>query len=142
MKPYLEHVNITTTSIDELVVFLQTAVPQWKVRNGSEGSEKNCRWLHMGSDENYIAIEERDGPDKSPHQAYFHPGLNHYGIVVENVESLMERMIGAGYSEGAHVLEHPFRKRCYFFDHDGAEWEFVEYLSEVPSEMNDYSDML
>ena len=141
MKPYLEHVNITTTSIAEMVPFLQTAVPQWEVRNGSEGKQNNCRWLHMGSVENYIAIEERDGPDESPHQTYFHPGLNHYGIVVEDVDSLMDRMVSAGYKEGNHVLEHPFRKRCYFFDHDGGEWEFVEYLSTDTSEMNDYSDM-
>jgi hypothetical protein len=95
----------------------------------------------MGSQESYIAIEERGGPDESPHQTYFHPGLNHYGIVVENVSTLMERMVDAGYKEGAHVLEHPFRKRCYFFDHDGNEWEFVEYLSDNPSEINDYSDI-
>ena len=26
----------------------------------------------------------------------------------------------------------------YFFDHDGNEYEFVEYLSEDPAERNDY----
>lgn len=139
MSSYLEHVNITTSDCDLMVEFLATAIPEWKVRNGATSDK--CRWLHFGSERFYIAIEEREGPSQSPHKTYFHPGLNHYGIVVDEVDSLMERMISAGYREGNHVLEHPHRKRCYFFDHDGGEWEFVEYLSDEMSERNDYSDI-
>ena len=33
---------------------------------------------------------------------------------------------------------HPFRKRVYFNDAEGNDWEFVEYLSQGPLERNDY----
>ena len=33
---------------------------------------------------------------------------------------------------------HPFRKRVYFNDAEGNDWEFVEYLSQDPLERNDY----
>jgi hypothetical protein len=34
---------------------------------------------------------------------------------------------------------HPWRKRMYFIDADGNDWEFVEYLSADPARRNDYS---
>tara|TARA_B100000287_G_scaffold98685_1_gene90747 strand:+ start:580 stop:744 length:165 start_codon:yes stop_codon:yes gene_type:complete len=34
--------------------------------------------------------------------------------------------------------DHPHRHRYYFFDHDANEYEFVQYLSEDPSERNEY----
>jgi hypothetical protein len=37
------------------------------------------------------------------------------------------------------ALDHPHRLRAYFYDEDGIEWEFIEYLSNNPSERNDYT---
>ena len=34
---------------------------------------------------------------------------------------------------------HPHRKRVYFHDAEGNDWEFVEYLSRDPAERNDYA---
>jgi len=34
---------------------------------------------------------------------------------------------------------HPYRKRVYFSDRTGFEWEFVQYFSDEPKERNDYS---
>jgi len=34
---------------------------------------------------------------------------------------------------------HPHRKRVYFLDNDGGEWEFVQYLSDEPGQRNDYA---
>ena len=138
MEPYLEHVNITTPDIEATIRFLATAMPTWSLR-GEDVENAQRRWVHFGSQHTYIAIEDRSGPADSPHEAYHHPGLNHFGIVVDDVVSLMQRMIDAGYREGTHVLGHPFRKRCYFYDEAGLEWEFVEYLSQVRAEKNDYS---
>ena len=49
-----------------------------------------------------------------------------------------ERLLEAGYEQGATYADHPHRHRYYFFDHDANEYEFVQYLSEDPSERNEY----
>jgi hypothetical protein len=33
---------------------------------------------------------------------------------------------------------HPYRKRVYFYDPEGNDWEFIQYLSQDPAERNDY----
>jgi hypothetical protein len=33
---------------------------------------------------------------------------------------------------------HPFRRRVYFEDPEGNDWEFVQYFSADPRERNDY----
>jgi hypothetical protein len=33
---------------------------------------------------------------------------------------------------------HPHRRRVYFADREGNDWEFVEYASDRPEERNDY----
>jgi hypothetical protein len=37
--------------------------------------------------------------------------------------------------------EHPFRKTVYFIDPAGVEFEFMQYLSDKPSERNRYESM-
>jgi hypothetical protein len=37
------------------------------------------------------------------------------------------------------AAEHPARKRVYFHDPEGNDWEFVQYFTTDPSERNDYS---
>ena len=60
------------------------------------------------------------------------------GFVVTDAEALAKRMQEAGYKQGATYRDHPHRHRYYFFDHDGNEYEFVQYFSEDPSERNEY----
>ena len=78
------------------------------------------------------------GLGPGPHEPYVHPGMNHIGFVVGDVGEVAERLTNAGYTPGMKALEHPHRKRIYFFDDDGNEFEFVEYLSADPEERNDY----
>jgi hypothetical protein len=33
---------------------------------------------------------------------------------------------------------HPYRKRVYFHDLEGNDWEFVQYLSDDPAKRHDY----
>ena len=44
----------------------------------------------------------------------------------------------AGFRESTYPNSHPHRKRVYFYDADGNDWEFVQYFSDKPSERNDY----
>ena len=66
------------------------------------------------------------------------PGTNHLGFEVDDVEQLCERLRAAGYVDSTVPNSYPFRKRVYFNDAEGNDWEFVEYLSQDPLERNDY----
>jgi len=66
------------------------------------------------------------------------PGYNHVGFAVEDADALRERMLAAGYREGFVPEPHPHRKRVYFLDTDGMEYEFVQYYSDDFAERNDY----
>ena len=135
--PYLEHLNITVLDVDKAISFLQTAMPQLKVRGGGTG-EKCRRWVHIGTEHSYLAIEDRGAQGPGPHQPYIHPGMNHIGFVVDDLDAVAERLRSSGYKEGMSAMDHPHRRRIYFFDDDGNEYEFVEYLSTEASERNDY----
>ena len=137
MKPFLEHVNMTSTDVDETVRFLLTAFPEFRIRGGGEG-EKARRWVHVGTEDSYLCIEDRGATERGPHQPYVHPGVNHLGFVVDDGSALAKRLLEAGYPQKVAYLDHPHRHRYYFHDHDGNEYEFVEYLSEDPEERNEY----
>jgi hypothetical protein len=58
--------------------------------------------------------------------------LEHANITVRSIDE-------AGYREGLVPEPHLHRKRVYFHDADGLEWEFVQYLSDDPAGRNDHS---
>ena len=133
----LEHVNITATDVDATVQFFRTAMPELKIRG--EGTGEVCkRWVHLGTSTSFIAIEDRGVREAGPHVAYRHPGVNHLGFVVADSGAVSRRLRAAGYREGEHSLDHRFRSRYYFYDPDGVEVEFVEYLTDRHDEQNDY----
>jgi len=53
-----------------------------------------------------------------------------------NIEQMISRLENAGYSIAKAGAVDPFRKNVYFLDPDGFEVEFVQYLSDIPSERN------
>ncbi|MDE0557657.1 MAG: VOC family protein [Candidatus Poseidoniaceae archaeon] len=141
MEPYLEHVNITVIDVDEAIRFLQTAMPDWKIRADVSSEESDCRrWVHLGTDTTYLAIEDRGATQKGPHEPYVNPGVNHLGFVVKDVDAVSKRLTDAGYSEGLSSPDNPNRRRIYFFDVEGNEYEFVEYLQSDIASHNNYSD--
>lgn len=141
MKCYLEHANITVADINKTIEFLTTAFPHFKVRGGGESETDGVvrKWLHIGTDETYVALEEVSSKDEGTRRPYKDVGINHIGFVVEDVEPIVKRLKDADYKESITVEPHPFRKRVYFYDKDGIEYEFIEYLSDDFAERNDYS---
>lgn len=141
MDFYLEHANITVGDIDKAIKFLTTAFPDFKVRGGGESETGGGirKWLHIGTDVTYVALESVSSKDEGTRRLYRDVGINHIGFVVEDVEAIIKRLKNAGYKESISVEPHPFRKRVYFYDSDGIEYEFIEYLSDDFSERNDYS---
>ncbi|MCZ6676408.1 MAG: VOC family protein [Candidatus Poribacteria bacterium] len=141
MTCYMEHANITVENLDEAIRFFTTAFPHFKVRGQGESDQGGWkkRWLHLGTDETYVALEEVSLEPEGTRRPYRDPGINHVGFVVDDVDAVIERLGEAGYKTGIGVEPHPHRKRAYFHDRDGNEYEFVEYLSADPAERNDYS---
>ena len=139
MNARLEHANLTVRSLDQTVRFLQTAFPHFKIR--FDGIDKGGKhWIHDGTEDTYIALTESHMKPDQPWTPYAgYPGVNHLAYEVDDVESLRQRLLAAGFKESTVPNNHPHRKRVYFYDPDGNDWEFVQYLSSDTRERNDYA---
>ena len=110
MAVRLEHANLTVRDIEGMTRFLQTAFPEFRVR-GEGTSQDGSRWVHVGTQETYIALTPaKMEPEKhwTPYRGL--PGVNHLAYEVDDVEALCKRMKSAGYSESTPPNAHPFRK--------------------------------
>lgn len=136
MPAYVEHANLTVRDLEGVVEFLTTALPEFSVRGRGEGEDR--LWAHVGTTETYIALEQPTEPGSAERRPYVDPGINHVGLVVEDAEQVRRRLTDAGYREGIRVPDHAARRRVYFFDPDGNEYEFIEYTSEDPGQRNAY----
>jgi len=138
MKFRLEHANICVGDIEPVIHFLKTAFPEFQVR-GEGISRDGTRWVHVGTSDTYIALGQAR-TDSGRHWIPYsgEPGVNHLAYEVDDVESLSVRLKAAGYVESTPPNAHPHRKRVYFYDPEGNDWEFVQYFSQDPAERNDY----
>lgn len=137
MSVQLEHANLAVRDIDGAVRFLRTAFPEFEVRR--EYVADGERWLHIGTAQTYIAFVEATRDPAETWVPYGgKPGLNHLGFEVDDVEAVGDRLRQAGYRESTYPNNHPHRRRLYFIDGEGNDWEFVEYFSTDPAERNDY----
>ena len=133
----LEHANVTVKNIDVMIAFLQSAFPDFTVRG--EGESYGRRWVHVGNDDTYIALNQATAEPAEDWVPYAgKPGVNHLGYEVSDVAALQARMLAAGYRDSTIPNAHPHRRRAYFHDPEGNDWEFVEYLSSDPAARNDY----
>ena len=139
MSTQLEHANLCVLDIDGMIKFLQTALPDFIIRH-DETDNDGDRWVHIGNEETYIALNnstQKDSSDWAPYSGK--PGVNHLGYMVDSVEQVRIRLQAGGYIESTVENNHLFRKRLYFYDPEGRDWEFVEYLSDKAEERNDYN---
>lgn len=133
----MEHANLHVRHFDEAVRFLKSAFPDFTIR--SESETDGLRWMHIGTDETYIALNETRVDRRLNSEPYNgNPGVNHLGYEVDDVDALQKRLAAAGFKDSTYPNQHPHRKRVYFYDADGNDWEFVQYFSDKPSERNDY----
>ena len=132
---YLEHANITVNDLQEAIRFFRTAFPHFKIRGGGNGARE---WVHFGDDDTYIAINQAKYSDLKVDKNYDKIGINHIGFVVPNVEEIANNLLSNGYKRDFPKEVEQFRIRDYFADADGNQYEFVQYLSEVPEERNSY----
>ena len=133
----LEHANMVVGDFDAMVRFLTAAFPEFRVRQ--EGLNDGRRWMHLGIDNTYIALNEASMDPAETWIPYSgKPGVNHLGYEVDDVDALRTRLADAGFSDSTYPNNHPHRKRVYFNDADGNDWEFVQYFSDDPELRNDY----
>ncbi len=142
--PRIEHVNLVVAEIDPTARFLMAAFPHWAVRGegGGEWYGVPRRWAHIGDADNYLTLNEFKIPKaaRGRHRDLegSEPGLAHIGFEVSDLDSLVERLAGAGYDPAKLGEDHPHRRNLYYVNEEGLEFEFVEYSSAVPSEKNLY----
>ena len=139
MEIRLEHANLAVRDLDAMIRFVTTAFPEFRIR--AEGKTwRNHRWAHVGTDDTYLALSEAPVEPAERWVPYSgKPGVNHLGYEVDDVEALLGRLATAGYSDSTVPNDHPHRRRVYFHDAEGNDWEFVEYRSDDPTERNDYA---
>jgi catechol 2,3-dioxygenase-like lactoylglutathione lyase family enzyme len=138
MSVRLDHANLAVRDVPGMIHFLRTAFPEFRIR-GEGTTWTGRRWLHIGNDETYLALNEAPEEPAEPWQPYGRkPGLNHLGFEVDDADALRQRMRAAGYQESTVPNAHPHRRRVYFHDPEGNDWEFVQYLSADPTQRNDY----
>lgn len=140
MNPRLEHANLHVRDIDATLRFVQTALPEFRLRfDGAD--DHGRRWVHVGTDDAYLALYEARAEAAEPWVPYSgRPGINHLAFVVDDAEAVRARLAAAGFVDSTIPTAHPARRRVYFHDADGNDWEFVQYLVDDPAQRHDYAD--
>lgn len=139
MTAYLEHANITVPDIDAAIAFLQVIEPDLVVRH-DETPEGSYRWAHIGAGNCYIALQEPHlGSDpQSNRRPYKDYGVNHLGWIVDDFDAVIGRLKAGGYREGIPGESSRYRKRAYYYDSAGFEWEIIAYFTENLDERYSY----
>ena len=140
MALHFDHVNTTVVNIERATEFLRIAFPHFTVRGGGEGEYQGIKtaWVHLGTDEEYVSLNQTSVTGKSDRDGSRQTGINHVGFVVVDLEKLRGRYEAAGF-KCQPIDESPSRLRLYVTDQDGIMWEFIQYLADDPAVQNDYS---
>jgi catechol 2,3-dioxygenase-like lactoylglutathione lyase family enzyme len=126
---HLEHVNITVADPKKTAAMLSELFG-WHTR--WEGSAMNGLGytVHVGSDDSYVAVYSGADPAQTVPKAdasyQTRGGLNHLGVVVNDLDAVEAKVKAMGLSTHSHADYEPGR-RFYFHDADGIEIEVVSY---------------
>ncbi|MCV6585107.1 MAG: VOC family protein [Marinibacterium sp.] len=121
----LEHVNLTVADPAATAAVLQE-IFGWQIR--WQGAAKdNGFTVHVGDAESYLALYAPAGDQREVGDSYhLTGGLNHLGVVVEDLADAEARVRAAGFTPHSHADYEPGR-RFYFDGPDGVEYEVVSY---------------
>jgi len=128
MNVSLEHANVTVSDPHKTADWLGR-VFGWKVR--WEGAAINGGYtVHVGNETSYLALyTPGDSATGAVDNSYaVRGGLNHLAVVVDDLDSVEDRVKAAGFTTGNHGDYEPGR-RFYFHDADGIEFEVVSYAA-------------
>lgn len=122
----LEHVNFTVSDPQATAKRLCDLFG-WHIR-WQGAAIHGGKTVHVGNDANYLAIYSTGNSKmQEPGKSYqTRGGLNHIGVVVEDLDAIEAKVKAAGYTPHSHANYEPGR-RFYFNDDDGIEFEVVSY---------------
>jgi catechol 2,3-dioxygenase-like lactoylglutathione lyase family enzyme len=120
----LEHVNLTVADVERSAAFYSDLLG-WSVRwKGEVGP--GVPGAHVGDDTTYLALFQAVRPAEVDHD-YGRIGVNHFGVVVDDLVAAKARLEELGVTRISWVDEYGPGRRLYFFDPDDYEVELVEY---------------
>jgi glyoxylase I family protein len=120
----LEHTNLTVTDPDATAAML-CEIFDWHIR-WSGAALAGGYTVHVGSEEDYLALYTFTGVKDRDTQNQQAGNLNHVGILVDDLEAVERRILEAGCKTFNHGDYEPGR-RFYFLDGDSVEYEVVSY---------------
>jgi catechol 2,3-dioxygenase-like lactoylglutathione lyase family enzyme len=125
----IEHLNLDVSN-PERSADLLCRLFDWHIR-WQGPSSMGGRTVHVGTTDDYLALycrePEGDDPDFDRSGSR---GLNHVGILVDDLDAAEARVRQAGLVPCNHADYEPGR-RFYFQDPDGIEYEVVSYRNGV-----------
>ena len=125
-QSFIEHVNVTVKDPQATAAMLCDLFG-WNVR--WEGPALNDGYtVHVGGDHSYLAVYRPATTTKDSHgdNHDYANGLNHIGVVVEDLDAVEAKVVAHGYEPVNHADYEPGR-RFYFHTEDGVEIEVVSY---------------
>lgn len=124
-EAYLEHTNLTVRNPDKTARLL-VELFDWHVRWQGE-SIYGGYTVHVGGERSYLALYAHTTEPEKPIDSYHRLlGLNHLGIVVDDLDATEQAILSAGFQTRSHADYAPGR-RFYFEDEDGLEIEVISY---------------
>ena len=128
MAAQIEHVNLTVSDPERSAALLARMF-DWRVRWAGPAMAGG-RTVHVGSEDQYLALYARKDGDGAPLAWPKGAPLNHVAITVGDLDAAERRVRDAGLTPFNHGDYEPGR-RFYFLDPDGIEFEVVSYASEA-----------
>ena len=124
----LEHVNLTVSNPERTAKQL-CELFGWRIRWQGD-SAMGGRTVHVGRDDAYLALYSPGKTAPRNGASYVtRGGLNHIGVVVDDLDATEKRIVAAGFKTHSHDDYEPGR-RFYFNDRDDIEFEVVHYPQE------------
>lgn len=121
----LEHLNVTVCDPDATAAML-VELFGWRVR-WQGAAIHGGRSVHVGGADTYLAVYAGPGEQAAAGNSYVQRGgLNHIGVVVDDLDAVEERVKALGYEPVNHADYEPGR-RFYFREENGIEIEVVSY---------------
>lgn len=125
MPAILEHVNVTVSDLDRSVAMVEDFFG-WQLR-WRGGAIHGGESAHMGGAQSYVALYQHAKQRSAEVDTYLTTGgLNHIGVIVTDLDAVEAKVKAAGFAPHSHADYEPGR-RFYFHDHDGTEWEVIQY---------------
>lgn len=127
MPAQLEHANYTVSDAAATAAWMQTLFG-WHIR-WQGGSIHDGYSVHVGTDTQYLALyQPASAAGPKPDTYTCRAGLNHIAVVVDDLEQIEAAVLAHGFTPNSHQDYEPGR-RFYFNDHDGIEYEVVDYTA-------------